>query len=354
MSRIFDALNREGTQFGDLHIDETPAPEAAPDVRTAPQPAATRGKIFEALSQEQSDFPDLLRPVLEADVPEAEPVISAASAVPPEPIPPPKRAILPREEATAFPQVSLRIPATVPLLPFDGGQSRASEEYRLMRTRIRQHSLQPRMILVSSPSPCDGKTVTAINIAGALALKSETRALVIDVDFPRSSIHLLTGISRTPGLAEVLSGRASLTEAVVQVKQLPNLYILPAGETLLNPAELFDSPTWPVVCETLRGRFDYVILDSPPVEAVPYYGQLQAASDGVIVVIRPDHTQRSGLAKVMETISKEQLIGFVVNCTTDWFLTRDYRNYRYRHGYGWDQRVSPAEPNTVEGNVSQS
>ena len=90
------------------------------------------------------------------------------------------------------------------MLPFDDGvSSHASEQYRIVRTRIVQHPSRPSLILVSSPDPGDGKTITAINVAGALSLKSEGSVLLIDADFRRPNIHEQLGLPIGPGLADL-------------------------------------------------------------------------------------------------------------------------------------------------------
>jgi capsular exopolysaccharide synthesis family protein len=309
-------------------------------------------KIFDALNKEQADFPDILPPIGEAPRAEVPPAAAqlAAARTAPEPFPPAVRkkpvAVAPPakapdaasapDETGGFRLVSLRVPLSVPLLPFDGVSTSASEEYRLIRARIRQHPSKPRMILVSSAGPGDGKTVTAINIAGALALKGGTRVLVVDADFSRSSVHVVAGIPQSPGLVDILAGNATLEDAIAQVEQLPNLHMLPAGEAIMNPAELLDSPNWVALCETLRRRFDYVILDSPPVEATPYYGHLQSAADAVALVVRPDHTRRTQLAQALGTMPPQKMLGFILNCTSPWFLNQDYR-----YIYGDYSRVAP-------------
>ena len=97
-------------------------------------------------------------------------------------------------------QVPIRIPASTPLLPFDNTNFSAAEQYRMIRTKLIQHPRQPRLILISSAVPGDGKSVTAVNIAGALALKTEANVLLVDTDFRRSTIHIQLGLPASPGL----------------------------------------------------------------------------------------------------------------------------------------------------------
>ena len=113
--------------------------------------------------------------------------------------------------------LSLRVPAPSPLLPFEKGQWRPSEQYRSLRTKIGQHPLQPHLIVISSPESGDGKSVTAINTAGALALKSEGHVLLLDADLRKGTIHAQLGLPQSPGLADVLAGactRGSLLPSI--------------------------------------------------------------------------------------------------------------------------------------------
>jgi capsular exopolysaccharide synthesis family protein len=148
------------------------------------------------------------------------------------------------------------------------------------------------MIAISSAGSGDGKTTSAINIAGALALKQDMRVLMVEGDLRQGSISAQLGIEATPGLAEVLSGLCSLDEAIVQTENLPNLHILPGGRTLANPAELLDSPAWRAMAPDLRERFHFVVVDTTPIGVVADYDLIQAVCDGTVVVLRPDHTDR--------------------------------------------------------------
>jgi len=277
-------------------------------------------RIFDALNRTRGEFDHILDPLTQEDL--YHPPIAAVASPPPLPAAPPSYRTAP-----------LRIPLSVPLLPFDGSNARASEEYRLIRTRLLQHVTRPTMILVSSGSSGDGKTVTAVNIAGALSLKGDTKVLIVDTDFPRRTVTLVAGIPQGFGLADVLGGRSTLEEAVVRAQQMPNLFILPAGESATNPAELLDSPAWPALCRELRERFEYVVFDSPPVDATPYYGRVEEVCDGVVVVVRPDHTNRSTLSEVLKRVPEQKLLGIVLNCTKKWFLLKDHRSY-----YGYADR----------------
>jgi capsular exopolysaccharide synthesis family protein len=227
--------------------------------------------------------------------------------------------------------MSLRVPAPSPLLPFDGENQRSSEQYRMLRTKIVQHPKQPRVIVISSPAAGDGKSVTAVNIAAALSLKSEAEVLLVDGDFRRSAIHGQLGLPESPGLAEMLRGTCALEDAAVRTREFPHLFAMVAGTLQGNPVELLDSAAWRALCATLRERFRYVIVDSPPVGAVADYDLIQAACDGVILVIRPDHTDRTLCMKALETVPKAKFLGVLLNCVPEWSLAKhagtDYYYY---------------------------
>jgi capsular exopolysaccharide synthesis family protein len=225
--------------------------------------------------------------------------------------------------------VNLSIPRSIPVLPFDGVHDVASEEYRKIRTRILHHPSRPKVFLVSSPCPGDGKTITAINLGGALALKGSADVLVIDADFGRGTLRAITGIPDSTGLGEVLTGTASLEDAMVRIAQFPHLHLLSAGRSAANPAELLDSEVWLRLMENLRERFGYVVFDSPPVEAVPFYARLLAACDGMILVARPDHTGRDELNDALRSVPDHKLLGVVLNCNQRWLL---YRKDHTRYG----------------------
>lgn len=227
----------------------------------------------------------------------------------------------------------LRLPASSPVFPFDGSASQASEQYRLLRTRIVHDVRAPQVLLVSSPGAADGKTITALNVAAALALKSDNTVLLIDADLRRPAIAPMLGIPTAPGLGGVLEGRCALEEAVVQIAEMPGLHVLPADVTTVNPTELLDSPRWAAACATIRLSFRYIVLDSPPIGSVADYDLLEKSSDGVIAVVRPDHTNRSLAFKAFETIPREKQLGFVVNCAKRWLFFKAPHPYYYYGEY---------------------
>src|SRR5579863_1605374 len=291
-------------------------------------------KIFEALKRTEGDLAEMTLPLVTQDQPEGSgplvPVATATadeisavlqesgSSVMVETFTEAPAAPTGRTHQNGFRPVSIRVAVDAPILPFEGLHSRAGEEYRMARTKIIHDPRQPRLIVISSAAPGDGKTVSSINLAGALALKSDAQVALVDADMRRSSVAALLGISESPGLSDVLNGTAELKDAMVRLDQIPNLCILPGNKGLGNPTEVLESARWTALCETLRQQFEYVIFDAPPIGAVADYDLIQAACDGVVLVVRPDHTNRTLFQQAVDSVPKEKLIGVLMNCVRDW------------------------------------
>jgi capsular exopolysaccharide synthesis family protein len=306
VSNIFDILHRGKGDIADL-VRPLVAPQEAPQSHV---PAES--KAMETKSGGGS---------LAADVQTAREALDNAS------------------DLAAFRTLNLRIPAPSPLLPFEDGQWRPSEQYRILRTKINQHPKQPHLIVVSSPAPGDGKSVTAINTAAALSLKKEGRVLLLDADLRKSAIHVQLGLPESPGLADVLKGACTIEDAIVHVQEFPNLYVMTAGSPPGNPTELLDSGAWQGLCAKLRSIFRYVVLDSPPVGAVADYDLIQAVCDGVILVIRPDHTNRQLCQKALENLPKPKFLGVLLNCVPDWSPANGVgADYYYYSGKSYSNR----------------
>ena len=228
--------------------------------------------------------------------------------------------------------VPIQLVAGSPIMPFDGTDPRASAQYRIIRTKIHNDPKQPRILMVSSPMPGDGKTINAINLAAALALQERVRVLLIDADFSRPSVAKLLGLRSSPGLGDVLHGTAAINDALIRVEQFSNLYVLTVGKTTSNPAELLASGRWEALCELFRNQFRYTVLDVPPVGTIADYELLQLSTDGVVLVVRPDHTNRQLCEMAFQTVPKAKQIGVIVNCAEEWFLSKTHSYYYYASG----------------------
>lgn len=222
----------------------------------------------------------------------------------------------------------LEVSDSAPLLSSRKEELFAAEQYRMVRTRILQHPSKPCVMVISSPGIGDGKTVTAVNLAAAFAMKSEEQVLLMDADLRRSTIHSRLRVPEAPGLAEVLSGACEPQDAIFRVEQIPGLCVLPAGKSGCIPTELLGSSRWLALMQTLRQRFQRVFVDSPPVEAVADYDLIAAVCDGVILIVRPDRTNRSLCLRALEK-THANCLGVLINATHERGLSTRYLNQYY-------------------------
>lgn len=227
---------------------------------------------------------------------------------------------------------SVQLARVSPLVSANDESSYASEQYRLLRTRICQLLKTPFQLVITSPSIGDGKTVTAINLATAMALRSEERTLLVDADLRRSSIHRALNVPIGPGLADVLQGSVRLEDAIFTAKEVPGLHVLTAGMVRGNPTELLDSAGWRNLTKAVREQFAQIIIDCPPVEVVADFDLIAQGCDGVALVLRPDHTGRTLSLNTVAKL-KPKLTGVIINAYQEWFLWKKPSHHGYYRYY---------------------
>lgn len=322
MSRIFDAILRGGDDTAHTVISSLETPGQG-ETALKMDAEALVGAALQNLPT--SETPGSDKPGADKPAPIVIPFLTARVSAPAV-----SKSVEPRQPSeTGLRTIALKVTGHSPLLPFDTTNWRASEQYRTIRTRILQDPQQPRMIAVSSGGAGDGKSVTAINIAGALSLKAQADVLLVDADFRRSSIHTQMSLPVSPGLTDILLDRCTFEEALIRAEQFPNFYILPAGTRVENPSDLLEDSRWAALHAEMTGMFRYTVLDCPPVGAVSEWDLIQAATDSVIVVGRQDHTKLSEFLKALESVPRQKLLGVVLNCVSDWFLMRPQSSYDY-------------------------
>lgn len=193
------------------------------------------------------------------------------------------------------------------------GPAPAVEAFRALRTAIQFRGPvgAPRHLLVTSPSPSEGKTTVAVNVAAAMALGGSSVALV-DADLRDGAVAKAFGLPRTPGLSGVLSGHVDPDTALVH--QDDNLWVMTAGDAVANPAELLGSEGLVALLERLS-EFDVVIFDVPPVLSVTDAVVLAAHVDAVVLVARHGKTDRAAAAEARRRLDAvgAQVVGFVLN-----------------------------------------
>lgn len=193
-----------------------------------------------------------------------------------------------------------------------------SEAYKALRTNllytIRKSGCKK--ILVSSPNPKDGKSTTCTNIGIAVA-KTGAKVLLIDCDLRKGRLHTPFYLSSTPGVSNLLSGMCTEKEAT-QNTPYNNLYIIPCGSIAPNPTELLSSIQMEELIKKLEANYDYIIIDSAPVNLVADALSLAKLVDGVLLVVRENSTT---YPNVEAALNKYELIGgnilgFVLNASS--------------------------------------
>jgi len=231
-----------------------------------------------------------------------------------------------------------------PSIVFDNDNSPSAEAFRKFRTNLQFLAVDnpPRLIVVTSSVPSEGKSTTAINTALSLA-EADHNVLLVDGDMRRPTIDKYLDLVGAVGFSSVLSGRASLDEAL-QKTQFPRLTVLTAGNTPPNPSELLGSLTAKSILRDLREKFDYIIVDSPPLLAVTDGAILAAQSDGVFILVRAAKTKREQLTHSVGILNDvgATLLGTVLTMTSG--QGNDYYSYDYYYG----GTVVPAEVRTSE------
>ena len=352
MSKFFKALEqaerdrvgREGRSGGS---PESPAPPETPSVAPAGPERAERAPTAAATPAAPLVVGPRPHPVV-GPTPRPEPdraaTLPASDPPAPRAVPSPP-ADLGAEAHTAVEEhlVSLLFPAAF-----------EAEQYRHLRHVIEHQRAATGLtvIAVTSPAIGDGKTTTAINLAGALAQAQGVRVLLVDADLRRPSVAEHLGLRRLPdrrelpGLVDALVDETFELDAVTQSYAEFNLDVVTAGGVPETPYEVLRSPRFAELLAEARRHYDYVVLDTPPLVAVPDSRLITKAVDGVLLVIGAHRTPRRLLEEALGLVEPANLLGLVYN-QDDRPLSGYYRGYYGAHslatnGHGtsrWERLV---------------
>jgi capsular exopolysaccharide synthesis family protein len=209
--------------------------------------------------------------------------------------------------------------------------STGAEAFRSLRTSIElsRPSRAARVLVVNSSIPSEGKSYISMNLALVLAQRGGS-ALLIDADLRRGRLHSAMAIPQAPGLSQILSGVATLDECIVKFPRFEGLSILPMGPVPPSPADLLDSAAAASLLDECRRRFDYVVIDTPPLLVVSDAVILSRFADGIVMVVRSGVTTVQALRRSVDRLSpvKDKVIGTVFNDAQ-----RGGSYYYYSHYY---------------------
>ncbi len=238
-----------------------------------------------------------------------------------------------------------RITSEVPAFHSPLGQE--VEAFRSLRTRLFHMARgqdgsqrKPLVIACSSPNEGDGKTMLTANLAVSIAQAGQ-RVLVIDCDMRKPRLHSLFGLERTPGLSNALA-EGSDPRAMVLATDQRNLWVLPAGEGTENPAELLESPQFGELLNACRERYDFVLLDTPPVLTASDPCIVAWRADGVLLTVRLSKARRHDCIRAQEMLAGvgARVIGI---CANGWNAPTRFMEGKHAHAFRRGYRYASTE-----------
>jgi len=242
-----------------------------------------------------------------------------------------------------IPEISINETAGRPGIEnLEGQRFELLESFRCLRSSIffmGNGTPNPKSIVITSSIPQEGKSTVSLFLAATMA-RGNARVLLVDADMRRARLHKSLNTPAGPGLAEVLTRRCSAAAAIVP-SGLENLSLLPAGRPDRNPGELALSPVWPEFLAEVQSRFDYVLVDTPPVLAVDDVSSLAPKTDGVLFIVRGSFTSARMARSALDALRQRQVrvLGLVLNRAT----SSPYQNHHYeeyRNAYRWEPATS--------------
>lgn len=210
-------------------------------------------------------------------------------------------------------------------------KSIAAEAYRSLRTNIQYSSIDEkyRVIVVTSSEPAEGKSTTAGNLALVLA-QSGKQVLLVDCDMRKPSVHKKFKISNMAGLSDLLINKCVMEEVAFKFNN--NLDVVTSGSIPPNPSEMLASKRMEKYIEEMKEHYDYVVLDTPPLQAVTDAQILSTKADGTILVVKAEKTKKESVANAVSLLKKvnSTIIGTVLNDMSN-------KNNKYYYYYGEDE-----------------
>lgn len=215
------------------------------------------------------------------------------------------------------------------------------EAYKTARTNL-IFALAPyknKISVVTSCMPTEGKSTTALNMAITMAEKGEN-VLIIDCDMRKPNVHNLFNIRNVTGLSSILGGINSDVNASIHSSVRNNLDVMTAGPIPPNPAELLSSQKMRELVHLISKYYDYIFLDTPPVNVVSDALLMNDIAAGIVLVVKEDSTSHPALKDALRSIemANGKVLGFIkVGCNAK--ASKSYKSYKYgkygEYGYGY-------------------
>ena len=248
----------------------------------------------------------------------------------------PSLAIIPRARRTSADQAGTLTTAQRNIGILTQPKSQFAEAFRSLRTSLLLSSAghPPKIIVLTSATPSEGKTTAASNLAAILAQR-DTRVLLIDGDLRRPNIHHRFGLNGKVGLTTVLTGATTLDGTVQSVPEIPNLDILPSGPVPPFPTEMLSSGAMEAILKRCAEIYDYVVIDSPPILSVTDGVILARQADAVVLVVRHGKSSKHVVRRARDILlrSGAGITGIVLNAVD--LNSPEYYGYYGYSGYSY-------------------
>ena len=326
MSRIFDALQRSGTEQSGVEYPDmvsvatvfeggqrAESAAAAPPSDAAAAVDKEKGKDqIPAFLQDESAVPSFQSSAFQSPASDASQAIVPDGAA---------------ELAAQFPSIEVNVGSNSRLVYFTEPDSLAAEKFRFLGVRLRQlqQSRQLKKVLVTSTIPEEGKSLVSANLAGVLARRKQ-RVLLIEGDMRRPTLAQQFGLGKLAGLAEWLQSSQRTPSNIYRLGG-PGLWLLPAGNPPANTLELMQSGRLSQLMKQLGAIFDWIVVDSPPLLPLADTTVWARLTDGTLLVAREGKSEKKQLQRGLEALKKSDLLGVVLNgCQHS-----DHKNYYQRY-----------------------
>ena len=215
------------------------------------------------------------------------------------------------------------------IISYNDPKSVISEQYRAIRTNIEYSNVDQntKTILVTSSDKNEGKTTTVSNLAVSFANLNK-KILLIDCDLRNPSIHKMFRLNNIYGLTDILA-KDRAVDKCIQETELENLYVLTAGSTPPNPAEILSSEKMKNLIEDLKNMYDYIFIDTPPIGLVTDAGVLSSFIDGVVLVVKSESVEKKYLEETKKKLDAvdARILGAILNSYKS--EQKDYNYYSY-------------------------
>lgn len=215
--------------------------------------------------------------------------------------------------------------------------SQIAEQYRILRTNLYSISTEKpvKTIVITSSQSGEGKTTTSCNLAMTLSWDTKKKILLLDGDLRKPEVHALFNLPRKPGLSDLILEKCETADLTAK-PSIGNLYVIPSGSTITNPAEVLSYPRFKALIAEFKARFDYVIFDTPPTLTVADSTIIGSLCDGVIFVVKSEVTSKDIVTETFHLLKNAQAKPIACVLTNFhapfhyYFKYKSYYNYLYK------------------------